>query len=88
MCRILKPAATQTRYVAEYIVVSMTEITKDDRKLTHPRLEMAQFEDAAISSELHSLGRSPLKATSSIMAKKMLNSCGASTQPCFVPCKM
>ena len=29
-----------------------------------------------------------LKATSSIMAKKMLNSCGASTQPCFVPCKM
>ena len=54
-----RPAATQTRYVAEYTVVNITEITKDDRKLTRPRLETAQFEDAGISSELHSRGRSP-----------------------------
>ena len=52
-------AATQTRYVAEYTVVSIKETTKDGRKLTHLRLETAQFEDAAIRSELHSRGRSP-----------------------------
>ena len=52
-----RPAETQTRYVAEYTVVSMKEITKDDRKLV--LAETAQFEDAAISSELHSRGRSP-----------------------------
>ena len=30
--------------------VSIKKITKDDRKLTRPRLETAQFEDAAIIS--------------------------------------
>ena len=53
-----RPAETQTRYVAEYIVVSI----KDIKRMTENSLvlaETAQFEDAAISSELHSRGRSP-----------------------------
>ena len=37
----------------KYTVVSIKEITKDDRKLTRPCLETAQVEDAAISFELH-----------------------------------
>ena len=65
-----RPAATQTRYVAEYTVISIKEITKDDRKLTRPRLETAQFEDAAIRSELHSRGRSPQRPPAASWRRK------------------
>ena len=63
VCRIWKPIEDLLRHrlgmFQKYTVVGIKEITKDDRKLTRPRLETAQVEDAAISSELHCRVRSP-----------------------------